>query len=103
MSNELRGNIHAQILRTIRTRIDAVIKLPDDTQLSLACALNLLFLLRGEWGSIGDYMMTLKALRTEGARSGWISDRIRRFSEYFGARNRGLQLNARALTISQAD
>ena len=64
MSNELRGNIHAQILRTIRTRIDAVIKLPDDTQLSLACALNLLFLLRGEWGSIGDYMTTLKALRT---------------------------------------
>ena len=40
-----------------------VLKLPEDTQLSLACALNLLFLLKGEWGSIGDYVTTFKALR----------------------------------------
>ena len=63
MSNESQERIHLQLLRTIRAHIDAVIKLPEDTQLSLASALNLLFLLRGEWGSIGDYVTTLKALR----------------------------------------
>ena len=63
MSNESREKIHAQLLRTIRARIDAVITLPDDTQLSLACALNLLFLLKGERGSIGDYVTTFRALR----------------------------------------
>jgi len=31
--------------------------------LFLAAALNLLFLVRGEWDSIGEYMTTLKALR----------------------------------------
>jgi hypothetical protein len=31
--------------------------------LSLAALLNLLFLLRGEWGSLGDFMTTLRALR----------------------------------------
>jgi hypothetical protein len=36
------------------------LKLPEDTQLSLACALNLLFLLKGEWGSIGDYVTSFK-------------------------------------------
>jgi len=63
MSNESQERIYAQLLKTIRTRIDAVIKLPDDTQLSLAGALNLLFLLQGGWGSIGDYVTTFRALR----------------------------------------
>lgn len=63
MSNEYQERIHSQLLRTIRARIDVVIKLPEDTQLSLASALNLLFLLKGEWGSIGDYVTTLRALR----------------------------------------
>ncbi|HUL15227.1 MAG TPA: hypothetical protein VLV88_04465 [Terriglobales bacterium] len=63
MSNESRERIYAQLLRTIRARIDGVIKLPDDTQLSLACALNLLFLLKGERGSIGDYVTTFRALQ----------------------------------------
>jgi hypothetical protein len=63
MSNESREKLHSLLLRTIRTRIDAIIKLPEDTQLSLASASNLLFLLRGEWGSIGDYVTSLKALR----------------------------------------
>jgi hypothetical protein len=31
-------------------------------KLSLAALLNLLFLLRGEWGSIGDYSQTYSAL-----------------------------------------
>lgn len=63
MSSESQERIYSQLLRTIRARIDAVIKLPEDIQLSLASALNLLFLLRGEWGSIGDYVTTVKALR----------------------------------------
>ena len=32
--------------------------------LSLAAVLNLLFLLRGEWGSVGDYITKQRALRT---------------------------------------
>jgi hypothetical protein len=63
MSKESQERIYGQVLGTIRARINAVVKLPDETQLSLACALNLLFLLKGEWGSIGDYLTTLKALR----------------------------------------
>jgi hypothetical protein len=31
--------------------------------LSLAALLNLLFLVRGQWGSIGDYVTTQRALR----------------------------------------
>jgi hypothetical protein len=34
------------------------------SDLSLAAALNLLFLFRGEWGSVGDYITTQRALRT---------------------------------------
>jgi hypothetical protein len=63
MSKESQERIYGQVLGTIRARINAVVKLPDDTQLSLACALNLLFLLKGEWGCVGDYVTTLKALR----------------------------------------
>ena len=63
MSNELRQEIYLQLLKVIRARIDWAIKLPDDTPLSLAYALNLLFLIRGECGSIGDYGTTLRALR----------------------------------------
>jgi hypothetical protein len=63
MSNESRERIHAQLLSLMRARLDALIKLPDDTQLSLAGALNLLFLLRGDSGSIGGYFTTLKVLQ----------------------------------------
>jgi hypothetical protein len=31
--------------------------------LSLAALLNLLFLIKGEWGSIGDYVTTQRAIR----------------------------------------
>lgn len=62
MSNESQ-EIYSQLLKVIRARIDWAIKLPDDTQLSLAYALNLLYLIRGECGSIGDYGTTLRALR----------------------------------------
>jgi hypothetical protein len=60
--------LQAYLLRTIRERIDAILQLSglalsDETPLSLASALNLLFLLRGEYGSIGDYGTSLRALR----------------------------------------
>lgn len=60
--------IHAYFLKTIRERLDATLcqaglALPDELPLSLACALNLLLLLRGEYGSIGDFGTTLRALR----------------------------------------
>jgi len=45
---------------------EAIPELPKESleDLPLAVLLNLLFLLRGEWGSLGDYMSTQKGLRT---------------------------------------
>jgi hypothetical protein len=69
MANDIsQEKLHAYFLKTLRERIDALLRasgvaLPDETSLSLACALNLLFLLRGECASLGDYITTLRALR----------------------------------------
>jgi hypothetical protein len=62
MPNE-KEKIHAQLLKTVRARIKSIIPIPDDTQMSLAGALNLLFLLIGTHGSVGDYITTLKTFR----------------------------------------
>ncbi|MBZ5641248.1 MAG: hypothetical protein LAO19_00670 [Acidobacteriia bacterium] len=62
MPNE-KERIHAQLLKIIRTRINSMIPIPDDAGMSLAGALNLLFLLIGTHGSVGDYGTTMNALR----------------------------------------
>lgn len=62
MPNE-RERIHAQLFKIVRARINSIIPIPDDTQISLAGALNLLFLLIGTHGSVGDYLTTFNALR----------------------------------------
>jgi hypothetical protein len=59
--------VYQSILKTAQKRLEQAV--PGSTEgafahLSLAAVLNLLFLLRGEWGSIGDYVTTQRALRT---------------------------------------
>jgi hypothetical protein len=55
------------ILKTAHRRLEQAIPGSSEgafAHLSLAAALNLLFLIRGEWGSIGDFLTTQRALRT---------------------------------------
>jgi hypothetical protein len=53
-----RQNVYQSILKTANKRLEQAIPGSEGAfaQLSLAALLNLLFLLRGEWGSIGDYV-----------------------------------------------
>jgi hypothetical protein len=58
--------VYEYLLRTVHKRLAQTIPNSDETafaHLSLAAVLNLLFLIRGEWGSLGDFVMTQKALR----------------------------------------
>lgn len=58
-------NVYEQILKTTNRRLEQVIPGSEGafSHLPLAAVVNLLFLLRGEWGSIGDFMTTHKSLR----------------------------------------
>ena len=63
---DARQNVYQAILKTASKRLEQAI--PGSSEgtfgnLSLAAVLNLLFLLRGEWGSIGDYVTTQRAIR----------------------------------------
>ena len=65
-SDEVRQNVYRSILKIATKRLEQAI--PGSSEgtfghLSLAAILNLLFLLRGEWGSIGDYVTTQRAIR----------------------------------------
>jgi hypothetical protein len=65
-SEDARQNVYKSILKTAVKRLEQAI--PGSSEgtfdhLSLAAVLNLLFLLRGEWGSIGDYVTTQRAIR----------------------------------------
>ena len=58
-SEDARQNVYKSILKTASKRLEQAV--PGSSEgtfghLSLAAVLNLLFLLRGEWGSIGDYV-----------------------------------------------
>jgi hypothetical protein len=58
--------VYQHILKAANRRLEQAIPGSPEgafTHLSLAAVLNLLFLIRGEWGSIGDYATTHKALR----------------------------------------
>jgi len=57
-------NIYQHILKSAGRRLEQAIPGSEGEfgDLSLAAVLNLLFLMRGDWGSIGDYVTTLKAL-----------------------------------------
>ena len=65
-SEDARQNVYESIFKTASKRLEQAI--PGSSggafaHLSLAAILNLLFLLRGEWGSIGEYVTTQRALR----------------------------------------
>jgi hypothetical protein len=64
-SEDARQNVHQHILKSANRRLEQAIPGSEGAfaQLSLAALLNLLFLLRGEWGSIGDYVTTQRAIR----------------------------------------
>jgi hypothetical protein len=62
----LRQHVYRSILKTANKRLEQAIPGSSEgafAHLSLAALLNLLFLMRGEWGSIGDYVTTQRALR----------------------------------------
>ena len=65
IENAVRQNIYEQILKTTNKRLEQAIPGSEGaySHLSLGRAMNLLFFLRGEWGSIGDFMTTHQALR----------------------------------------
>jgi hypothetical protein len=65
IENAVRQNVYEQILKTANKRLEQAIPGSEGayTHLSLGGVLNLLFFLRGEWGSIGDFFTTHKALR----------------------------------------
>ena len=62
---DARQIVYQSILKTANKRLEQAIPGSEGTfaPLSLAAILNLLFLLRGEWGSIGDYVTTQRAIR----------------------------------------
>jgi hypothetical protein len=65
IDDTVKQNIYQQILKITNKRLEQAVSGSEGayTHLSLGRALNLLFFLRGEWGSIGDFMTTHQALR----------------------------------------
>ena len=64
--NALRQNVYEHILKAANRRLEQAIPGSEGAfaHLSLGALLNLLFLMIGEWGSIGDFVTTQRALRT---------------------------------------
>ena len=60
IENAVRQNIYEQILKTANKRLEQAIPGSDGSyaNLSLGRLLNLLFFLKGEWGTIGDFWTT---------------------------------------------
>ena len=59
-------SVYQSILKTAHKRLALAIPGSEEgafAHLSLAAVLNLFFFIRGEWGSIGDYGTTQRALR----------------------------------------
>jgi hypothetical protein len=65
LQDPVRQNIYQQILQASNRRLEQAIPGSEGsyTHLSLGRILNLLFLLKGEWGTIGDFWTTHQALR----------------------------------------
>jgi hypothetical protein len=62
----VRQQVYRAILKVANRRLEQASPSSSEgafTLLSLGELINLLFLMRGEWGSIGDYATTLRALR----------------------------------------
>jgi hypothetical protein len=61
----VRQSVYQHFLKAANRRLEQAIPGSEGafTHLSLAAIVNLFFLIRGEWGSIGDFVTTQKALR----------------------------------------
>jgi hypothetical protein len=62
----LRQKVYQQILNSAHKRLEQAVPGSKEgvfSDLSLAAVLNLLFLIRGEWPTLGDYVTTQRALR----------------------------------------
>ena len=60
----IRQNVYQHILKAANRRLEQAIPGSSEgafARLSLVAVLNLLFLIRGEWGSIGDFVTTQRA------------------------------------------
>jgi hypothetical protein len=58
--------LYQYLLKTVQTRLAQSIPNSEAAtfaHLSLSANLNLLFLVKGEWGSLGDYVTTQRAVR----------------------------------------
>jgi hypothetical protein len=65
-SEDARQNMYQSLLKAASKRLEQAIPGSSEgtfSHLSLAGVLKLLFLLRGEFGSIGDYVTTQRAIR----------------------------------------
>jgi hypothetical protein len=65
MNTAIRQNVYQHILKAANKRLEQTIPGSEGAfaHLSLGEVLNLLFLIKGEWGSIGDFVTTHRALR----------------------------------------
>ena len=65
IENAVRQNVYEQILKTANKRLEQAISGSEGSyaHLSLGRVLNLLFFLKGEWGTIGDFWTTHQTLR----------------------------------------
>ena len=63
--NAVRQNVYEHILKAANRRLELAMPGSEGAfaHLSLGELVNLLFLMRGDWGSIGDFVTTQKALR----------------------------------------
>ena len=62
---DAKQNVYQSILKTANKRLEQAIPGSSDGtfgHLSLAAVLHLLFLLRGDWGSIGDFVTPFEHL-----------------------------------------
>jgi len=62
----IRMLVYRQIMKALNKRLEQTLPGASEgmfSQLSLCAGLNLLFLIKGEWGSLGDYITTQRALR----------------------------------------
>lgn len=65
-SEDARQNVYQHIFKAANRRLEQAVPGSSEgtfAHLSLAAVLNLLFLIKGEWSSLGDYVTTQRALR----------------------------------------
>ena len=59
----VKARIYQEMLTAVHARVASILQVPEtEVDLSLGRALNLLFLLRGQWGDIGEYLPSIQAV-----------------------------------------